>query len=83
AHSGGFIDMGLERTRERKKRIKLEAQCPVGVVGGTKGKRSGWAHLTQNYKQEGYKIGTLAQPHLLRFKESHSLNTQTDFDGTI
>lgn len=69
AHSGGLIDMGLERTSEVKKRMKLEPQCPVVVVAGTNGKGSVCAYLTQIYKQAGFKVGTLTSPHLLRYNE--------------
>ena len=61
AHSGDLIDMGLKRTNEVKKRMKLEPQCPVVVVAGTNGKGSVCAYLTQIYKQAGFKVTTRSE----------------------
>ena len=83
AHSGGLIDMGLERTGEVKKRMKLEPQCPVVVVAGTNGKGSVCAYLTQIYKQAGFKVGTLTSPHLLRYNERIAVNAEPVSDDLI
>lgn len=83
AHSGGLIDMGLERVGEVKKRMKLTPQCPVVVVAGTNGKGSVCAYLTQIYKQAGYKTGTLTSPHLLRYNERIAVNAEPVSDDTI
>lgn len=83
AHSGGLIDMGLERVGEVKARMGLAPRCPVIVVGGTNGKGSVCAFLTQIYTQAGYKTGTLTSPHLLRFNERIALNGTPCDDDTI
>ena len=40
AHSNGVINMGLERVGEVRRRMALQPECPVIVVGGTNGKGS-------------------------------------------
>ena len=66
---GGVIDLGLERTRAVKERLALSPKCPVVIVGGTNGKGSVCAFLTQMYVQAGYKVGTLTSPHLQHYNE--------------
>ncbi|MGF6148365.1 Bifunctional protein folC [Kingella potus] len=83
AHSGGLIDMGLERVGEVKRRMNLTPACPVIIVGGTNGKGSVCAFLTRIYKEAGFKTGTLTSPHLLRYNERIALNAEPVSDGLI
>ena len=75
--------MGLERVGEVKKRMGLQPQCPVVVVAGTNGKGSVCAYLSQIYTQAGFKVGTLASPHLLRYNERIAVNTRPVEDAAI
>lgn len=83
AHSQGLIDMGLERVGEVRRRMALKPTCPLIVVGGTNGKGSVCAFLTQIYKQCGFKVGTLTSPHLLKFNERIAVNGEPVSDDTI
>lgn len=83
AHSNGLIDMGLERVAAVKTSMNLQPTCPVIVVGGTNGKGSVCAFLTQIYKQAGFKTGTLTSPHLLRYNERIAINGEPVNDETI
>ncbi|QEY23294.1 bifunctional tetrahydrofolate synthase/dihydrofolate synthase [Neisseria animalis] len=83
AHSGGPIDMGLERIGAVKERMNLNPQCPVVAVAGTNGKGSVCAYLSHIYAQAGYKVGTLTSPHLLRFNERIAVNTRPVSDEAI
>ncbi len=83
AHSNGLIDMGLDRIQTVKQAMALQPQCPVIVVGGTNGKGSVCAFLTQIYKQAGFKVGTLTSPHLLHFNERIAINGTAVDDASI
>ncbi|HGO6308326.1 TPA: folylpolyglutamate synthase/dihydrofolate synthase family protein, partial [Neisseria gonorrhoeae] len=83
AHSNGVIDMGLERVARVKETMGLNIACPLITVGGTNGKGSTCAFLSQIYAQAGYKVGTLTSPHLLRFNERIAVNTQPVSDEAI
>ncbi|MBP3221589.1 MAG: bifunctional tetrahydrofolate synthase/dihydrofolate synthase [Neisseriaceae bacterium] len=80
---GGKIDLGLERISQVKQHMALNPTCPVITVGGTNGKGSVCAFLTQIYVQAGYKVGTLTSPHLLRFNERIAINGTPVEDDTI
>lgn len=83
AHSGGVIDMGLERVGAVKTRMQLQPECPLIVVAGTNGKGSTCAYLTRIYAEAGYRVGTLTSPHLLRFNERIALNGEPVDDAAI
>ncbi|XXQ69429.1 bifunctional tetrahydrofolate synthase/dihydrofolate synthase [Neisseriaceae bacterium B1] len=83
AHSNGLIDMGLARINEVKQRMNLQPTCPVIMVGGTNGKGSTCAFLSRIYSEAGYQVGTLTSPHLIRFNERITINTQPVNDETI
>lgn len=83
AHSNGVIDMGLERVGEVRRRMALQPECPVIVVGGTNGKGSVCAFLTHIYKEAGFKTGTLTSPHLLRYNERIAVNGRPVSDEAI
>lgn len=80
---GGRIELGLSRVEYVRQQMKLQPQCPVIVVGGTNGKGSVCAYLTQIYTEAGYKVGTLTSPHLLRFNERIALNGKSVNDEEI
>ncbi len=67
------IDMGLDRVREVRARMRggqgLAPPCPVITVGGTNGKGSTCALLEAIYQQAGYRAGVYTSPHLVRFEE--------------
>ncbi|WP_180684462.1 bifunctional tetrahydrofolate synthase/dihydrofolate synthase [Tepidicella baoligensis] len=67
------IDMGLDRVREVRRRMRggqgLALPCPVITVGGTNGKGSTCALLEAIYQQAGYRTGVYTSPHLVRFEE--------------
>lgn len=83
AHSKGLIDMGLERITQVKNAMNLTPNCPVITVGGTNGKGSTCAFLSQIYTEAGYTVGTLTSPHLLTFNERIAINCQPVSDETI
>lgn len=83
AHTNGLIDMGLERINQVKSNMDLSPKCPVIVVGGTNGKGSTCAFLSQIYYEAGYKVGTLTSPHLLRYNERIAVNCQAVSDEKI
>lgn len=83
AHSNGLIDMGLERATQVKNAMKLSPHCPVIIVGGTNGKGSTCAFLSHIYHEAGFKVGTLTSPHLLRFNERITINTEPVSDEVI
>ena len=80
---GGVIDLGLERTRAVKERLNLAPKCPLVIVGGTNGKGSVCAFLTQMYVQAGYKVGTLTSPHLQHYNERIAINGVPSSDEQI
>lgn len=81
--TGGRIEMGLSRVRQVWQQMGLQPQCPIIIVGGTNGKGSVCAYLTQIYLEAGYKVGTLTSPHLLRFNERIAINAQPLSDTEI
>lgn len=81
--TGGQIDMGLTRVGTVRERMGLQPHCPVVIVGGTNGKGSVCAYLTQIYREAGYRVGTLTSPHLLRFNERIAINGQPVADELI
>ncbi|WP_239423934.1 bifunctional tetrahydrofolate synthase/dihydrofolate synthase [Snodgrassella communis] len=81
--AGGQIEMGLARVEAVRERMRLQPQCPLIVVGGTNGKGSVCAYLTQIYREAGYRVGTLTSPHLLRFNERIAINGQAVADELI
>ncbi|UOO93091.1 bifunctional tetrahydrofolate synthase/dihydrofolate synthase [Vitreoscilla stercoraria] len=81
--AGGVIDMGLTRTQTVKERMALTPKCPVVIVGGTNGKGSVCAFLTQIYAQAGFKVGTLTSPHLQHYNERIAINGVPSSDEDI
>ncbi|ORF34355.1 bifunctional tetrahydrofolate synthase/dihydrofolate synthase [Snodgrassella alvi] len=81
--AGGEIEMGLARVSAVRDRMGLKPVCPLIVVGGTNGKGSVCAYLTQIYHEAGYRVGTLTSPHLLRFNERIAINGEAVTDNLI
>ena len=81
--AGGEIEMGLARVGTVRDRMGLKPVCPLIVVGGTNGKGSVCAYLTQIYHDAGYRVGTLTSPHLLRFNERIAINGEAVADDLI
>lgn len=81
--AGGEIEMGLARVGAVRDRMGLKPVCPLIVVGGTNGKGSVCAYLTQIYHEAGYRVGTLTSPHLLRFNERIAINGEAVTDNLI
>ncbi|WP_370386218.1 bifunctional tetrahydrofolate synthase/dihydrofolate synthase [Snodgrassella alvi] len=81
--AGGEIEMGLARVGAVRDRMGLKPVCPQIVVGGTNGKGSVCAYLTQIYHEAGYRVGTLTSPHLLRFNERIAINGEAVADDLI
>ena len=81
--AGGEIEMGLTRVGAVRDRMGLKPVCPLIVVGGTNGKGSVCAYLTQIYHEAGYRVGTLTSPHLLRFNERIAINGEAVADDLI
>ncbi len=78
------IDLGLERIRQVAQRLNLlQLPVPLITVGGTNGKGSTCAMLTQVLSQQGYRVGTYTSPHLLRYNERIALNGISLADETI
>lgn len=83
AHANGLIDMGLTRVGKVAEQMQLRPTCPIVTVGGTNGKGSVCAFLTEIYHQAGFKVGTLTSPHLLKFNERIAINGKAVDDETI
>lgn len=81
--AGGEIEMGLARVGAVRDQMGLKPVCPLIVVGGTNGKGSVCAYLTQIYHEAGYRVGTLTSPHLLRFNERIAINGEAVADDLI
>lgn len=81
--AGGEIEMGLARVGAVRDWMGVKPVCPLIVVGGTNGKGSVCAYLTQIYHEAGYRVGTLTSPHLLRFNERIAINGEAVADDLI
>lgn len=78
------IKLGLERIRIVAGRMDLlQLPVPVITVGGTNGKGSTCAMLTQILRQQGYKVGTYTSPHLMRYNERIAIDGEPLTDAAI
>src|SRR5579872_5908884 len=77
------IDMGLERVAEVKRRLDLQFQCPVIMVGGTNGKGSTCAMLEAILLRAGYRVGLYIKPHFLEFNERARLRGENASDEAL
>lgn len=77
------IELGLDRVREVKDALGQTEFCPVIIVGGTNGKGSTCAYLETILQRAGYRVGTYASPHLVRYTERVRLDTQPVDDARM
>ncbi len=77
------IEMGLERARIVKDRLKIRFDCPVVIVGGTNGKGSTCAMMQIMWQKAGYRVGLYTSPHIHHFKERLKMNGQTVSEDTF
>ncbi len=63
------IDLGLDRVKAVRARMRLAPRCPVITVGGTNGKGSTCAYLEAILLEAGYRVGCYTSPHLLDYRE--------------
>ncbi|MCB5195229.1 bifunctional tetrahydrofolate synthase/dihydrofolate synthase [Deefgea salmonis] len=77
------IDMGLGRVTQVRDQMRLQPRFPVLTIGGTNGKGSVCAMLTQILVIAGYKVGTYTSPHLLHYNERIAINGQPVADDEI
>jgi dihydrofolate synthase/folylpolyglutamate synthase len=63
------IALGLDRVAEVKRRLNLDPEFPVIVVGGTNGKGSVCAMMESILHAAGYRVGCYTSPHLLHYNE--------------
>jgi len=78
------IDMGLERVGRVADRLSIRpATMPVILVGGTNGKGSTVALLSDIYHHAGYKVGAYTSPHIDVFNERMCINSKMLEDKQI
>lgn len=77
------IAMGLDRVSAVKKRLGLEPDFPLIIVGGTNGKGSTCAILESIYHQAGYHVATYSSPHLSRYNERVRIDTAEISDEAL
>jgi dihydrofolate synthase/folylpolyglutamate synthase len=82
-HAETHIDMGLDRVRTVKERMKLAFSCPVIMVAGTNGKGSTCAMLEAVLMQSGYRVGLYIKPHFLDFNERARINGEMAGDAAL
>jgi len=78
------IELGLDRMRAVRDRLGLSpAPCTIVTVGGTNGKGSTVAMLTQIWHDAGYRVGAYSSPHLLTFHERIRLGDRLASDAEL
>ena len=77
------IALGLERVDEVRRRLNLEPDFPVIVVGGTNGKGSVCAMLESILHAAGYRVGCYTSPHLLHYNERVRIGKQMASDEAL
>jgi dihydrofolate synthase/folylpolyglutamate synthase len=82
-HAETHIDMGLDRVRAVKERMRLAFSCPVIMVAGTNGKGSTCAMLESILLQGGYRVGLYIKPHFLDFNERARINGEMASDAVL
>jgi dihydrofolate synthase/folylpolyglutamate synthase len=82
-HAETHIDMGLDRVRAVKERMKLAFSCPTIMVAGTNGKGSTCAMLESMLLQSGYRVGLYIKPHFLDFNERARINGEMASDEAL
>jgi len=78
------IELGLDRVRTVRDRLGLASPpFTVVTVGGTNGKGSTVAMLTQIWHDAGYRVGAYSSPHLLTFHERIRLGDRLASDSEL
>ncbi len=78
------IDMGLTRVSKVAARLQImPASMPLVLVGGTNGKGSTVALLSEIYTRAGYKVGAYTSPHIDTFNERMRVGGQMLSDKAI
>lgn len=77
------IALGLERVDAVRKRLDIEPDFPVIVVGGTNGKGSACAMLESILHAAGYRVGCYTSPHLQAYNERVRIGKQMVSDEAL
>jgi dihydrofolate synthase / folylpolyglutamate synthase len=78
------IHLDLDNIKQVFAKLGLKTlDAPIILVGGTNGKGTTTALLTEFYYQNGYKVGTYTSPHLLRFNERIKINNIEILDAKL
>jgi dihydrofolate synthase/folylpolyglutamate synthase len=77
------IALGLDRVAEVKRRLNLDPEFPVIVVGGTNGKGSVCAMTESILHAAGYRVGCYTSPHLLHYNERVRIGKQVATDDEL
>lgn len=77
------IALGLERVEQVKRRLNLQPDFPVVIVGGTNGKGSVCAMLEAILHAAGYRVGCYTSPHLLVYNERVRIAKQPASDAEL
>ncbi len=78
------IEMGLDRVGRVADRMGLRPSAmPLILVGGTNGKGSTVALLSEIYCQAGYRVGAYTSPHIELFNERMCVDGEMLSDQTI
>lgn len=68
--------VSLEHTKKiiSKLNLNLTPKYPIILIGGTNGKGSTCAYLTNILSHSSYKVGTFTSPHIFEYNERISIN---------
>jgi len=77
------IALGLERVAEVRRRLGLQPDFPLIIVGGTNGKGSVCAMLESILHAAGYRVGCSTSPHLLRYNDRVRVARQAVSDAAL
>lgn len=78
------IDMGLQRVGRVADRLSVRpASMPIILIGGTNGKGSTVALLSDIYQHAGYRVGAYTSPHIEVFNERMCVNGEMLEDQQI
>ncbi len=78
------IELGLNRIQQVANRLGLNTIAKhTIIVAGTNGKGSTVAYYAQFLQAAGYSVGCYTSPHLMRYNERISINSQAASDDQI
>jgi len=66
----------LATVSEVIEKLNIKPKYPIILVGGTNGKGSTSAYLTNILANSGYKVGTYTSPHIFRYNERICINNK-------